>query len=49
MTVRKIEAERLSITSSKPFAEVVAALRTAVGHPDVVEFFKATNSARTIA
>jgi uncharacterized protein (DUF302 family) len=49
LTIRKIEIERLSVTSSKPFDVVVAALEGAIGHPDMVEFFKATNGARTFA
>jgi uncharacterized protein (DUF302 family) len=47
MTVRKVEVERFSIASSKPFEVVVAALEAAVGKPDMVEFAKATGSART--
>jgi uncharacterized protein (DUF302 family) len=49
MTVRKIEIERLSVTSSKPFEVVVAALEAAIGHPDMVEFLKAIEGARTFA
>jgi uncharacterized protein (DUF302 family) len=49
MTIRKVEIERFSVTSSKPFGMVVAALKAAVGHPDMGEFFKATNGARTFA
>jgi len=49
LTIRKVEIERLGVTSSKPFEVVVAALKAAVGHPDMVEFLKATNSARTYA
>jgi uncharacterized protein (DUF302 family) len=49
MTVRKVEVERFSIASSKPFEAVVAALEVAVGRPDMVEFAKATKSARTFA
>jgi uncharacterized protein (DUF302 family) len=45
MTVRKIEIERLSVTSSKPFAAVVAAIKASVGQPDMVEFAKATRGA----
>ncbi len=37
--------ERLSVTSSKPFNETVAALRAAAGHPDMAEFAKVTNDA----
>jgi hypothetical protein len=32
--IRKIEIERFSLTSSKPFDQVVAALNAAIGHPD---------------
>jgi uncharacterized protein (DUF302 family) len=49
MTVRKVEVERFSVTSSKPYEAVVAALEAAVGKPDTVEFAKATKSARTLA
>jgi uncharacterized protein (DUF302 family) len=49
MTVRKVEIERFSVTSSKPFEAVVTALEAAVGHPDMVEFGKATKAARTFA
>jgi uncharacterized protein (DUF302 family) len=47
MTVKKIEVERFSVTSSKPFEAVVAALEAAVGRPDMVEFTQATRAART--
>ena len=49
MTIRKVEIERLSVTSSKPFEVVLAALKASVGHPDMAEFSRATNSARTFA
>jgi uncharacterized protein (DUF302 family) len=49
MTVRKVEIERLSVTSSKPFEMVVAALEEAIGHPDMVEFGKAIEGTRTFA
>jgi hypothetical protein len=49
MTVRKVEIERLTMTSSKPFEVVVASLEAAIGHPDLVEFVKATEGARTFA
>jgi uncharacterized protein (DUF302 family) len=49
LTIRKIEIERLSVTSSKPFDVVVASLEAAVGHPDMVEFFKAIRGVRTSA
>jgi uncharacterized protein (DUF302 family) len=47
MTIAKIEVERFSLTSSKPFDTVVAALKSAVGQPDVVEFFKETRAANS--
>lgn len=49
MTIRKVEIVRFSVTSSKSFEAVVAALEAAVGHPDMVEFVKATKGARTFA
>jgi uncharacterized protein (DUF302 family) len=49
MTIRKVEIERFSVTSSKPFEAVVAALEATVGHPDMVEFVKAIKGARTFA
>jgi len=49
MTIRKVEIERLSVISSKPFEAAVAAIEAAVGHPDMVAFTKATKDARTFA
>jgi uncharacterized protein (DUF302 family) len=49
MTVRKVEIERFSLISSKPFEVVVATLEAAVGHPDMGEFFEVTSGARTFA
>jgi uncharacterized protein (DUF302 family) len=49
MTIHKVNIERFRVTSSKPFEVVVAALEVAVGHPDMGEFIKATNGARTFA
>jgi uncharacterized protein (DUF302 family) len=42
MTVRKIEIERLSLTSPKPFEVVVAAIKASVGQQDMVELGKAS-------
>jgi uncharacterized protein (DUF302 family) len=47
MTIQKVEVERFSLTSSKPFDAVVVAIKSAVGQPDMVEFFKATRAANT--
>jgi uncharacterized protein (DUF302 family) len=49
MTTRRVEMERFSVVSSKPFDVVVAAIEAAVGHPNMAEFGKATKSARTFA
>jgi uncharacterized protein (DUF302 family) len=45
MTIAKVAVERFSLTSSRPFDTVVAALKSAVGQPDMVEFFKTTRAA----
>jgi uncharacterized protein (DUF302 family) len=45
MTVTKLEIDRFSLICSKPFDAVVAALRSAIGHPDMVAFANATNAA----
>ena len=47
--IKKVEVERFSVISSKPFEAVVAAFNAAVGHPDMVEFVKATKGTRTFA
>jgi uncharacterized protein (DUF302 family) len=47
MTIQKVEIERFSLTSSKPFDAVVAALKSAVGQPDIVEFFRAARAAKS--
>ena len=47
--IKKIEIERFSLTSSKPFDQVVAALDAAIGHPDMAEFVRSTHEARSFA
>jgi uncharacterized protein (DUF302 family) len=47
--IAKIEVERYSLTSSRPFDEVLAAIKGAVGNPDMVDFAKTTSAARTFA
>jgi len=42
MAIKKVEIERLTVQSTKSFEAVVAALKAAVGQPDMVEFFKET-------
>ena len=45
--IRKIEIERFSLTTSKPFDEVVAAVNAAIGHPNMTEFARSTHEARS--
>ena len=47
--ISKIEVERFTLNSSKPFDQVVAALNSAVGHPDMSEFWKSTHRAQSDA
>jgi len=47
--IRKIQIERFSLTSSKPFDEVVAGVNAAIGHPDMAEFGRSTHEARSVA
>jgi uncharacterized protein (DUF302 family) len=47
MTIAKVEVERFSLTSSKPFDAVVAALKSAVGQPNIVEFFQQTRATKS--
>ena len=47
--INKIEIERFSVTSSKPFDQVIAALNAAIGHPDMAEFARSTREARSFA
>src|ERR1700745_3341973 len=47
--IRKIEVERFTLNSSKPFDQVVAALNSSIGHPDMSEFWKSTRQAQSDA
>jgi uncharacterized protein (DUF302 family) len=49
MSIRRFEIERLSLTSSKPFEAVVAALKAAVGRLNLVEFANASKGTSTFA
>jgi uncharacterized protein (DUF302 family) len=49
MTANKIEVERFSLASSKPFDAVVAALKSAVGTPDTIQLFAAARTANSFA
>jgi uncharacterized protein (DUF302 family) len=47
MTTKRIERERFTVISSKPFDAVLAALKAAVGHPDMAEFGQSVKRAKT--
>jgi uncharacterized protein (DUF302 family) len=46
---REIRIKRFTLTSQKPFAEVVAAIDAHIGHPDMQGFRTALASAATLA
>ena len=46
---RRINVERVTVTSGKAFKDVLAKFDTAVGHPDIQEFWKRVNAATTTA
>jgi hypothetical protein len=47
METKEIKVQRFSVTSSKGFQEVVAAIEVAVGHPDMRSFAKKVGAAKT--
>ena len=47
--IRRVELERFSVTSSKPFEAVVASIKASIGHPNMAEFWQATQRATTAA
>ncbi len=49
MTIATVEVERFSLTSLKPFDAVVAALKSAIGQPNIEEFFKATGATKSFS
>jgi uncharacterized protein (DUF302 family) len=49
MSIRTIEIERFSVTASKPFEAVVAALKAGVGRLDLVAFASVSKSPSTFA
>jgi hypothetical protein len=46
--IRSVEIERFSVTSAKPFDEVVAGLKEAIGHPNMAEFWQSTHWQRLL-
>ena len=47
--IRKVEMERYTVTSSKPFDAVVAAIKASIGHPNMAELWQAAQRAKTAA
>ena len=47
--IRKMEIERFTVTSSRPFDVVVAAIKASVGHPNMAELWQAAQRATTAA
>ena len=47
--IRKVDIERLSVVSIKPFEAVVEALEMAIGHPDMFEFMMSTQGSHNFA
>src|SRR6201993_3615985 len=46
--ISRVEVERFSLTSSRSFDEVLAAINDAVGHPAMAEFWSSTQRAQTV-
>src|ERR1039458_2201985 len=47
MTARNIEVQRLTFTSRRSFADVLAKLESPIGHPDMGKFRKDVSAAKT--
>jgi hypothetical protein len=47
MSVKQIAVERFSVTSSKPFDEIIRALDAAMGHPDLNAFGQSLRTSKT--
>jgi hypothetical protein len=47
MATQIFTGQRLTLTTSRSFADVVASLEAAVGHPNLPEFFRKVREART--
>lgn len=49
MTTTRVNVQRLSTTSKKPFESVMAAIHRAIGHPDMGEFSKQIAASKSFA
>ena len=47
MSTKRINVERVSVTSRKSLQDVLSKLDAAVGHPDIQEFWKRVGAAKT--
>jgi uncharacterized protein (DUF302 family) len=47
--IRKVEMEWFTVISARPFDEVVAVIKTSIGNPNVDEFWKSTQEAKSAA
>ena len=47
--IRKVEIERFTVISARPFDEVVAAIKTSIGNPNMAEFWKSMQEAKSAA
>ena len=45
--IRKVEMERFTVISARPFDEVVAAIKASIGNPNMAEFVKSTQEAKS--
>ena len=46
--IRKIEVERVVVTTSKPFDDVVAAIHAEIAHPNLAEFLRSVQQTRSV-
>jgi uncharacterized protein (DUF302 family) len=45
--IRKVEMERFTVISEKPFDEIVAAIKASIGNPNMAEVVKSTQEAKS--
>ena len=47
MPITRVEVERFSLVSTRPFAEILETIEAAIGHPDMREFGMKVGAAKT--
>ena len=45
--IRKVEMERFTVISARPFDEIVAAIKASIGNPNMAKFVKSTQEAKS--